>query len=70
MSRVDWVKVDPVLRLEALLDGLAVPDHETALAEAEVDGPGLCRSGSGVVPVPRAIDEAVAAAYVALAGRP
>lgn len=33
---VSVVEVDPVLRLEALLDGFAVPDRESALAEADV----------------------------------
>jgi adenosylhomocysteinase len=33
---VSVVEVDPVLRLQALLDGFAVPDRESAIAEAEV----------------------------------
>jgi|SRR5438876_509763 len=33
---VSVVEVDPVLRLEALLDGFLVPDRESALAEAEI----------------------------------
>jgi adenosylhomocysteinase len=33
---VSVVELDPVLRLEALLDGFAVPDREAALREAEV----------------------------------
>ena len=33
---VSVVEVDPVLRLQALLDGFAVPDRESAIAEADV----------------------------------
>jgi adenosylhomocysteinase len=33
---VSVVEVDPVLRLEALLDGFLVPDRDSALAEAEI----------------------------------
>jgi adenosylhomocysteinase len=35
-ARVAVVETDPVLRLEALLDGNAVPDRDAALAEADV----------------------------------
>ena len=35
-ARVSVVEPDPVLRLEALLDGFAVPDRDDALAEADI----------------------------------
>src|SRR4051812_5217046 len=35
-ARVSVVEVDPVLRLEALLDGFAVPDRDAALADADI----------------------------------
>jgi len=35
-ARVSVVELDPVLRLEALLDGFAVPDRDAALAGADV----------------------------------
>ena len=35
-AQVSVVEVDPVLRLEALLDGYAVPDRQAALADADV----------------------------------